>query len=145
MYCLVLKESFLVMLRVPSLDQLSLADQRSMKIAIQMLLGIWFDLILKGNIWAYVFLENGAHWKSKLSKYSFSPICNKNNQRDLANFWHRKLTLKIRIVLYFTFNTKSMKISKIFVWSFTKTFGLTYSPLNSAKLSFSSEVTLWLD
>ena len=52
------------------------------------------------------------------------------------------MALKIRILLYFTFNTKSSQIPKTFLWPFSYIFGLVYSPLNSAKLSCSSEVTL---
>ena len=52
------------------------------------------------------------------------------------------MALKIRISLYLTFNTKSSQISRTFLWPFSETFGLVYSPLNSAKLSCLSEVTL---
>ena len=96
------------------------------------------------------FLENKVHWKSKLSKYvinkSLSPIFVFFNEfffcKDSADFRHRKMALKIRISLYLTFNTKSSQISRTFLWPFSQTFGLVYSPLNSAKLSCSSEVTL---
>ena len=39
-------------------------------------------------------------------------------------------------------DTKSSQIAKTFLWQFSWTFGLAYSPLNSATLSCSSEVTL---
>ena len=52
------------------------------------------------------------------------------------------MTLKIRIVLYLTFNTKSNQIPRTFLWPFSLTFGLAYPLLNSATLSCSSEVTL---
>ena len=42
----------------------------------------------------------------------------------------------------FAFNTKSSQIPRTFLWPFSQTFYLVYSPLNSAKLSCSSEVTL---
>ena len=41
-----------------------------------------------------------------------------------------------------TSNTKSNQIARTFSWLFSWTFGLAYSPLNSAKLSCLSEVTL---
>ena len=41
-----------------------------------------------------------------------------------------------------TFVTKLNQIPGTFLWSFSLTFDLAYSPLNSAKLSCSSEVTL---
>jgi hypothetical protein len=37
---------------------------------------------------------------------------------------------------------KSSQIARPFLWPFLQTFGLGYSPLNSATLSCSSEVTL---
>ena len=40
------------------------------------------------------------------------------------------------------FDTKSSQIPRTFLWLFSQTFGLDYSPLNSAMLSCSSEVTL---
>ena len=40
------------------------------------------------------------------------------------------------------FDTKSSQIPRTFLWLFSQTFGLDYSPLNSATLSCSSEVTL---
>ena len=42
------------------------------------------------------------------------------------------------------FDTKSSQIPRTFLWLFSQTFGLDYSPLNSATLSCSSEVTLML-
>ena len=54
------------------------------------------------------------------------------------------MTLKIRIVLYLTFNTKSNQVPRTFLWPFSQTFGLAYPPINSATLSSSSEVTLTL-
>ena len=39
-------------------------------------------------------------------------------------------------------DTKSSQITRTFLWLFSYTFCLAYSPLNSAMLSFSSEVTL---
>ena len=97
------------------------------------------------------FLENKVHWKSKLSKYginkSLSPIFVFFNEiffcKDSADFWHRKMALKIRISLYLTFNTKSNKTPRTFLWPFSLTFGLVYSPLNSAMVSCWSEVTLY--
>ena len=62
--------------------------------------------------------------------------------KDSADFRHRKMALKIRISLYLTFNTKSSQIPRTFLWLFSQTFRLVYSPLNSATLSCSSEVTL---
>ena len=57
----------------------------------------------------------------------------KKNHKDWADFWHRKMTLKIRILLYLTFNTKYLK----------PFYGRFHRPsLNSATLSCSSEVTL---
>ena len=50
------------------------------------------------------------------------------------------MTLKTRIVLYF----HSKSIPKVFLWPFSQTFGLTYSPLDFANLNCSSEVTLIL-
>ena len=41
-----------------------------------------------------------------------------------------------------TFDTKSSHIARTFLWPFLQTFGHAYSPLNSAMLSCSSEVTL---
>ena len=41
-----------------------------------------------------------------------------------------------------TFITELNQIPGTFLWSFSLTFDLAYSPLNSAKLSCSSEVTL---
>ena len=52
------------------------------------------------------------------------------------------MALKIRILPYLTFNTKSSQIPRTCLWPFSQTFGLVYSPLNSAKLSCLSEVTL---
>ena len=66
----------------------------------------------------------------------------KKNHKDSADFWHRKITLKIRIVPYLTFNTKSNQIPRTFLRPFSYTLGLTYPTLNSATLSYSSEVTL---
>ena len=40
------------------------------------------------------------------------------------------------------FDTKSSQIARTFLWPFSWTFGLAYSPLNSATLNCSSEVTL---
>ena len=44
--------------------------------------------------------------------------------------------------MFLTFNSKSSQIARTFLRLFSKTFGLAYSPLNSATLSCSSEVTL---
>ena len=41
-----------------------------------------------------------------------------------------------------TFNTKSSQIARTFVWPFSWTFGLAYSPLKSATPNCSSEITL---
>ena len=57
-------------------------------------------------------------------------------------FLYSSMTLKIRFVLYLTFDTKSNQMPRAFLWQVSKTFGLTYSPLNSAKLNCSIEVTL---
>ena len=57
-------------------------------------------------------------------------------------FLYSSITLKIRFVLYLTFDTKSNQMPRAFLWQVSKTFGLTYSPLNSAKLNCSIEVTL---
>ena len=43
-----------------------------------------------------------------------------------------------------TFESQSIQIPRTFLWLFSQTFGLAYSPLNSAKLTCSSEVTLLL-
>ena len=40
------------------------------------------------------------------------------NERDLDNFWHRKITLKVRIVLFSTFNSKTIERPKTFLWPF---------------------------
>ena len=66
----------------------------------------------------------------------------KKNQKVSADFWHRNMTLKTRIVLYLTFCSESIQIPRTFLWLFSLTFGLAYSPLNSTKLNCSSEVTL---
>ena len=42
----------------------------------------------------------------------------KKNQKDSANFWHRKITLKVRILLFLTFNSKTTKRPKIFYGCF---------------------------
>ena len=41
------------------------------------------------------------------------------------------------------FDIKSSQIARTFLQPFLYTFGLAYSPLNSATLNCSSEVTLW--
>ena len=46
----------------------------------------------------------------------------KKNQKDLANFRHRKMTLKVRIVLFLTFNSKTTEGPKVF-------YGRFHSPL----------------
>ena len=56
----------------------------------------------------------------------------KKNQKDSANFWHRKMTLKVRIVLFSTFNSITTERPKIFVLPFSYCIGLAYEPLNSA-------------
>ena len=50
------------------------------------------------------------------------------------------MALKIRILPYLHFNTKSNPIPRNFLWPFSYTFSLVYSPLNSASCSI--EVTL---
>ena len=80
--------------------------------------------------------------KSQLSKYvnntSCSPIFIFFN-----DLWHRKMTLKTRIVLYLTFHSKSIQIPRTFYGCFH--FGLTYPLLISTKLNNSSEVTLLME
>ena len=41
------------------------------------------------------------------------------------------MTLKVKIVLFSTFNSKTTERPKIFLWPFSKFFGPAYSPLNS--------------
>ena len=48
----------------------------------------------------------------------------------------------VKFLTSLTFNSKSSQIAKIFLRPFSQAFGLAYSPLNSATLSCSSEVTL---
>ena len=66
----------------------------------------------------------------------------KKIQKDLADFWHRQMTLKTRIVLYLTFRSKSIQIPRMFLWLLPQTFDLTYLPLNPPRLNCSSEVPL---
>ena len=47
-----------------------------------------------------------------------------------------------KCVQILTFDTKLSQIPRTFLWPISQTFGLAYLPLNSAKLSCSSEVTL---
>ena len=63
----------------------------------------------------------------------------KNNSVD---FWHRLMTLKVRIVPFLILNSKTTERPKIFLWPFSKTFGLAYSPLNSAACRKVTLVTL---
>ena len=58
---------------------------------------------------------------------------------DSADFWHRKMTLKIRIELCLTLKIKR---PRILVFTPSWSWGQPYSSLNSAKLSWKSEVTL---
>ena len=55
--------------------------------------------------------------------------------------WNSQL-YKLWFLQILTFVTELNQIPGTFLWSFPFTFGLAYSPLNSAKLSCSSEVTL---
>ena len=56
----------------------------------------------------------------------------KKIQKDSADFSHRKMTLKVRIVLFSTVHSKTTERPKIFLWPFSQFLGLAYSPLNSA-------------
>ena len=70
-----------------------------------------------------ILLENKAHLKSKLWKYAnnkcwapfFIFFNEKKNQKDSVDFWHRKITLKIRIALFLTFKTKKNHRPSIFI------------------------------
>mgnify|MGYP001423040879 CR=1 FL=1 len=55
----------------------------------------------------------------------------KKVEKDLVDFGHRKMTLKVRILLYSTFDSKTTGRPEIFIWPFSYFFGLTYQPLNS--------------
>ena len=71
----------------------------------------------------------------------------KEKFRKILLIFDIEMTLKIRIVLYLTFDTKSKQICMYFLPYFygffhRPCFGLVYSQVNSAMLSFSSEVTL---
>ena len=43
----------------------------------------------------------------------------KKIEKDSVDFWHRKMTLKVRILLFSTFNSKTTERTKIFLWSFS--------------------------
>ena len=60
----------------------------------------------------------------------------------MINFWHHKLTLKVRFWPFLTLVAEVNWRPRTFLWPFLLTFGLAYSPLNSAKLCCSSEGTL---
>ena len=62
----------------------------------------------------------------------FFIFLNEKNEKDSVDFWHRKMTLKVRILLFSTFNSKTTQRPKIFLWLFSQFFGLAYLPLNSA-------------
>ena len=51
-----------------------------------------------------------------LFKYSSTK---KKNEKDSVNFWHRKMTLKVRIVLFSTFNSETTDRPKIVLWPFS--------------------------
>ena len=99
-------------------------------------------------------LGNEVHFekKSKLWKKcqnwnfrAFFSILQWKNQKDSADFWHRKMTLKIRIALLLIFKPKKNQKPIIFLYTPSYSWCQAYSSLNSAKLSLLSEVTLsWL-
>ena len=66
----------------------------------------------------------------------------KKIEKDSVDFWHRKMTLKVRIVLFSTFNSKTTERPKIFLWPFSYFFSLAYWPLNSAAGRKKTLVTL---
>ena len=61
----------------------------------------------------------------------------KKNEKDSVDFWHRKM-LKVRILLFSTFNSKTTERPKIFSWYFLACF--VY--LSTIKRQFISRV--WL-
>ena len=40
-------------------------------------------------------------------------------EKKIDCFWHRKTSLKVRILLFFTFNSKTTERPKIFLWPFS--------------------------
>ena len=60
----------------------------------------------------------------------------KKNHKDSVDFWHRKMTLKIRIALFFTFKTQRNARPRIFLYTQSWSWGYVYSSLNSAMLSW---------
>ena len=94
--------------------------------------------------------ENKVHSKSQSYEnmsiikvgFPFLHSSMKKNQKVSVDFWHRKMILKVRIALLMTFKTKKNKRSRIFLYTPIWSWGQPYSSLNSAKLSWMSEVTL---
>ena len=65
--------------------------------------------------------------------FSYSSL--KKNKKDLVNFWHRKMTLKVRIVLVLTFSFNS-KMTEIQKNVFMAVFVVLWPYLLTTKLSF---------
>ena len=68
----------------------------------------------------------------------------RKNRNVSADFWHRKMTSKIRNVLCSTFETKKNQRPRIFLYTPSWSWGQLYSSLNSAKLKCILEVALSL-
>ena len=66
----------------------------------------------------------------------------KKNLKDSADFWHTKMTLKIRIALCLTLKIKKNQEPRNLLYTPIWSWAQPYSSLNSVKLSWKSEVTL---
>ena len=126
--------------------------QRSMKTAIKRFLVFGLIWFWRFNIPKFWFSKPFFHVENQLNLYK------KNHWRiqkwEINFYFYHILIILIFNVLYFLKmrpnfdvryqigSTKSSQIARTFLWPFLLTFGLAYSPLNSATLSCSSEVTL---
>ena len=112
-------------------------------------LGLWFFLIFLGPKLGTI-LENKLYWKSMLRKYvikkSWPPFFELFSEKNMVQIWlilyHREMILRIRIALCLTLKIKKIERPIILLYTPSWSWGQPYSFLNSAKLSWKSEVTL---
>ena len=87
-------------------------------------------------------IENQSYENMSLIKVGF-PFSNFfHKKRDLSDFWHRKMTLKIKVALSLTLKIKKNEKPRILFHTQIWIWGQTCSFLNSVKLSWKSQVTL---
>ena len=138
-----------------SLEQLSLAEftdkwarQKVYENSHKKFLGICLDLVWNVKCSTILIFKVIFLWQKMAESFWFFFHWRIWKCESKFYFLHILKTLIFHVLNFlkmcpnFDFDTKLSQVHRTFLWLFSQTFGLAYSPVNSAKLSCSSEVSL---